>query len=747
MPREDSSKEQLIATIAERDVLLQELQTHQAELEAQNETLVQAQGQLEASRSRYADLYDFAPVAYLTLREDTSIVEANLAAAELLGRERSSIVGSPLAALVTLDDSTAFKGHLCKALASASPVTAEISFTRRGRHVTCDVVSAAVRQAGEVPTSCRTAFFDITQQKLAAREALSAQESERRLRTRLETLDRATAALDAGLAKLSGADMTGLLQTVVDQARAMVEAQYAAIGIGGATGERFEPWVFSGLGAQEVSALGGAPRGVGVLGAVVRSQRSIRVRDVQEHPSSAGFPPSHPPMTSFLGVPIRYEGQSRGNLYFANKQGAAEFSQDDQAMAEMLADRVAMATEVVRLRQVEERERSRYQFLAKAAPLLTESLEDYQGTLQAIARVVVPALADVCAIDLVDEQDGGVRKVAIHGADPSKQEALRQLLGRFRRVPEDILLAIDQRRPLRREFGIVAPMILRGRVIGVLRLSMAESGRRYSDDDMPLAAEVARMAALAVNQATLYASARTAIEARDNLLAFIAHDVRNYLSTIRMAGELMSQAGPQGERRKGRKQLEAIKRAAMRMEHLIEGLRDASMIETGQFAVQKEPQEPRALAEEALRALEPQAEAASVRLAMRVEGHPPRAHCDAGRVLQVLANLLGNALRFTPAGGEVSITVKPVAEGVCISVSDTGCGIREEQLAHVFERHWRARPATRGSTGLGLYIAKGIVESHGGRIWVESKVGVGTKFSFTLPPAPDDALHRDPTCS
>ncbi len=743
MPREDSSKEQLIATLAERDLLLQELQTHQVELEAQNETLREAQGQLEASRRRYVDLYDFAPIPYLTLREDTSIVEANLAGGELLGRERSSIVGRPFAALVTLDDSTGFMGHLREALASASPVTAEISFTRKDAHVTCNVVSAAVRQGREVPTACRTAFFDITQQKRAAREALGAQESERRLRTRLETLDRATSALDAALAKLSGADMTGLLQAVVEQARVLVEAQYAAIGIGGATGEPFEPWVVSGVAPQEATAIGRTPRGVGVLGAVVRSQRSIRVREVQEHASSTGIPPSHPPVRSFLGVPIRYEGQSRGNLYFVNKQGAAEFSADDQAMAEMLADRVAMATEVVRLRQVEQRERSRYQFLARAAPLLTESLEDYQGTLQAIARVVVPALADVCAIDLVDEQDGGVREVAIHGADPSRQEALLQLLGKFRRVPDDILLAIETKRPLRRELGIVAPMILRGRVIGVLRLAMAESGRRYSDDDIPLAAEVARMAALAVNQATLYASARTAIEARDNLLAFIAHDVRNYLSTIRMAGELMSQAGPQGERRKGRRQLEAIKRAAVRMEHLIEGLRDASMIETGQFAVQKEPQEPAALAEEALRALEPQAEAASVRLALRVQDHPPRAHCDAGRVLQVLANLLGNALRFTPAGGEVSITVKPAADGVCISVSDTGCGIREEQLPHVFERHWRARPATRGSTGLGLFIAKGIVETHGGRIWVESKVGVGTTFSFTLPPAPDDA-HRPP---
>jgi PAS domain S-box-containing protein len=566
---DDFSKEKLISALAERNRLLQEL---------------------EASRSHYVDLYDSAPLPYFTLGHDASILEVNLAGAALVGRERSTIVGKPFDSLVSLDDSTAFSAHLCKALASASPVSDELSFTSDAGHVTCQVVSVSVRDGREAAAACRTSFLEITQKKLAE----------------------------------------------------------------------------------------------------------------------------------------------------------------------------------VRLRQIEERERSRYEFLAKAAPLLTESLEDYEGTLAAIARVVVPALADVCVVDLVQEQDGVRKKVDARGADPSRQKALDALVGRVLPVPEDVRRAIEAKQPQRFEYDrdpaprdrvdrahwdklgrsgmkswVLAPMIVRGRVIGVLRLAMAESARRYTDDDLSLAAEVARMAALAVNHATVYAAAHTAIEARDNLLSFIAHDVRNYLSTIRMASELLSRAGPEGERRKGRKQLDAIKRAAVRMEHLIEGLRDASMIETGQFAVQKEPQDARTLAVEAVRSLEPQAETASLRLTMLVEGDVPRAHCDGGRVLQVLANLVGNALRFTPAGGEVRITVKPAPLGVCFSVSDTGCGIPEELLAHVFERHWRARPAARGSTGLGLYIAKGIVETHGGRIWVQSRVGLGTTFSFTLPGVPEEN-HRPP---
>lgn len=739
---DDLSKDQLVTLIAERDKLLHELrrnqaelEVHQAELEAQNLELRRAQGELEASHSRYADLYDFAPVPYFTLAADTSVSEVNFAGARLVGTDRSRIVGRSLFALLRIEDPRAFSDHLRDALASASPVRGEVSFAGKEGIVTCQVISVAVRHGSETPTHCRAAFFDVTQQRIAEREARRASDSEKAFRARLDALDRATAMLDAELAKPSGT-VGSLLQMAADQARVLFGAQTAALGV---EGEPFDPsWAVSGEGAQET--FGRAPPGVMAFGTLFHARTS-------------------------LSVPIVHEGQSRGGLYLA-KQGQAEFSEDDKSLAAMFAERLAMAIEVVRLRRIEQSERARFELLAKTAPLLTESLADYQATLEAIARAVVPALGDVCAIYLVQE-DGAVRKAAIHGTDPSRRSELDELLGVVRPVPADLRHVIEMKQPIRCEIDrpgateatdpeqrgrlgklgvtswILAPMILRGRVIGVLGLCMAGSGRRYSDDDVALAVEVARMGALAVNQASLYAAAQAAIEARDSLLSFIAHDVRNYLSTIRMAGELLSRAGPEGERRKGRKQLEAIKRAAFRTEQLIEGLRDASMIETGQFAVHKEPQDPAALADEAVRSFESQAEAASVRLTSGVEGQPPGAHCDAVRVLQVLTNLVGNALKFTPPGGEIRIRVKPAPEGVCFSVSDTGSGIPEEQLGRVFERHWRALPAAQGSSGLGLFIAKGIVETHGGRIWVQSKVGRGTTFSFTLPAAPGDT-HRSP---
>ncbi len=156
--QDDFSKEKLIAAIEERDRLLQEL---------------------EASRRHYAELFDSAPIPYFTLGQDASILEVNLAGAALVGRERSTIVGTPFGSVVRLDDAMAFSTHLCKVLASASPVSEEVSFTSDAGHVTCQVVSVAIRSGREAPTACRTAFIDVTQQKLAEVRLRQIEERER----------------------------------------------------------------------------------------------------------------------------------------------------------------------------------------------------------------------------------------------------------------------------------------------------------------------------------------------------------------------------------------------------------------------------------------------------------------------------------------------------------------------------------------------------------------------------------------
>jgi len=215
--------------------------------------------------------------------------------------------------------------------------------------------------------------------------------------------------------------------------------------------------------------------------------------------------------------------------------------------------------------------------------------------------------------------------------------------------------------------------------------------------------------------------------------------LRNYLSTIAMGAELLSDASPPVERRAGRKQIDAIQRSAKRMNQLIDSLRDATMIETGHFTIEPKTESVALLVEEAVKILEPQTDVRSVTLKVQLEDPASTVHCDRERVLQIIANLVGNAIKFTPKGGEIRIATKAARDAICVSVSDTGSGIPSRELTQVFDRYWSGRPGTRSGTGLGLFIAKGIAEAHGGSIWVESEIGTGSTFYFTLPLAPTSA--------
>ena len=429
-------------------------------------------------------------------------------------------------------------------------------------------------------------------------------------------------------------------------------------------------------------------------------------------------------------------------------------------MTNMLADRPLRARELAGLRKTEGLAHTRLEFLAKLSLLLAES-SDYDTTLNAIAHVMVPAVADLSAIDLIEENCTVTKFVAYH-PQRRQQELLDRFLGMrpLDRLPEGMRAAIETGRPQLRnktpEFPrdgmtdfdfseilgrigavstIFAPLILRGRVIGVLRLSMAESGRKYTDVDIALAQDIARHVTLAIERAALYRDAQTAIRARDNLIGIVSHDLRNYLSTIRLSTVLLSRANRTDDFLAGRMQVEAIQRSAVRMDRLINSLLDATMIETGRFTVELKTEDVASLVDEATKILRPQIEGRSLRLQARLADHMPAVQCDRERVLQIIANLVGNAIKFTKAGGEICISAMAAADAVCFSVSDTGCGIQECELSHVFDHYWTKHPGIREGTGLGLFIAKGIAEAHGGTIWVESKIGVGTTFFFTLPGA------------
>jgi signal transduction histidine kinase len=447
--------------------------------------------------------------------------------------------------------------------------------------------------------------------------------------------------------------------------------------------------------------------------------------------------------------------------HFAAPEDAQTKSpEEDKTVIQMLADRPLRVRELIGLRKTEILALTRLEFLAKLSLLLAQS-SDYETTLNSIAHVMVPAVADLSAIDLIEENCTVTKFVAYH-PQRRKQELLDRFLGMrpLDRLPEGMRAAIETARPQRRnqtpEFPmdgmsdsdfseilgqigavstIFAPLILRDRVVGVLRLSMAESGRKYTAGDMALAQDIARHVSLAIERVTLYRDAQTAIRARDSLIGIVSHDLRNYLSTICMSTVLLSRATHANDLQVGRTQVDAIQRSAVRMDRLINSLLDATMIETGRFTIELKTEEVASLVDEAARILRPQIEGRSLQLKARLADQLPAIQCDRERVLQIIANLVGNAIKFTRAGGEICIAAMAMEDAVCFSVSDTGCGIQERELSRVFDHYWTKHPGIREGTGLGLFIAKGITEAHGGTIWVESKSGLGTTFFFTLPAA------------
>ncbi|MEO8335204.1 MAG: PAS domain S-box protein [bacterium] len=396
--------------------------------------------------------------------------------------------------------------------------------------------------------------------------------------------------------------------------------------------------------------------------------------------------------------------------------------------------------------------------LADASRLLGTSF-DYQTTLSRLTRLAVPAIADYCTVDIVDG-DGEIERVAVAHVDPAKESLLWEvrrwvrtgapMSPHLRRALVDsrsMLIAPltdemteqavldDEHRQVLLQLGarslVSVPLRASGKTVGVLVLYAAESGRQFDLDDLALVEELARRAALAVENARLYHEAELATRARDQMLGIVAHDLRNPLNTILMASELLEEVLATDANKS--RQVKMVRRAGKQMNHLIQDLLDVKRIENGRLAVEPRPVRAVALLNEAVEMLRSLAAARGIELALDDPGELPMVKADAQRIHQVFSNLIGNAIKFTPRGGKVTVSGKLRGSDVHMGVTDTGPGIPAEQIPHVFGQFWQATGADRRGIGLGLAIAKGIVEAHEGRIWVESTLDEGSSFYFTLP--------------
>jgi signal transduction histidine kinase/DNA-binding NarL/FixJ family response regulator len=419
-------------------------------------------------------------------------------------------------------------------------------------------------------------------------------------------------------------------------------------------------------------------------------------------------------------------------------------------------------------------------FLAEASVELALTL-DARARLATATRVAVPRLAD-CAVGFIAGEDGTLEAVEANRAGatcPRVLEAARaiasgaDLATLFERaqsrghvILQNAHTATDDASketavPSPRRSTVIAPrhcvlipLRARGHLLGVLGLMAGRQKRRYTAADRSLAQAFAARTAIAMDNARLYEMSQRATRTRDQVLGIVSHDLRNPLTAIGMCAAALGASAtlPVAERRR---LVRTIRESVEWTQRLLGDLLDIASIEAGRLSFEPRPIDPIVLISRALDLFEMSTNGKSVLLAEAVPDSLPTIMADEERILQVLTNLISNALKVTPTGGVVTLGASASSGAVVFTVTDVGPGIAPEHLHHIFDWFWRAthERAERG-TGLGLAIAKGIVEAHGGRIAVESTPGDGSTFSFTVqlavpalmqsPPPPSDPPARDP---
>jgi len=451
------------------------------------------------------------------------------------------------------------------------------------------------------------------------------------------------------------------------------------------------------------------------------------------------------------GVRARRMGE-RGRISGLRKNGE-EFPAE--AAISQLGDGGKKVYSVV-LRDITERRRAEeiQRVLAHAGETLASSLGP-EDTLSNIVWLAVPALADACIVNVYHGER--FHRAAVTHVEAKRARELQRVrnespidlrgthpVAEVIRNHLPLILSSDDRdeRTIRLlamtsdifdtvpAAAVVLPLIGREQLIGVL--SLYREKRQFDKSDLFLANELARRAALAIDNARLHEEIRAGLRARDDMIGIVSHDLRNPVNAVKMLTGVILNEMDEPLPGRVREYAGVIRQAATQMDSLIRDLLDVTRVEAGRLRVDCVPVDTEELIGDALRTLAPVAEQQGLRLRLNAPDELPPVMADRERVGQALSNLVGNAVKFGPSGSEITVRVELLDEEILISVHDCGSGMTAEQLSHAFDRFWQSRRTDRQGAGLGLAITKGIIEAHGGRIWAESTIDRGSTFYFTL---------------
>jgi PAS domain S-box-containing protein len=634
-----------------------------------------------------------------------------------------------------------------------------VLLARDGREIPIDDSGAPIQAEDGALLGVVLVFHEITERRRLDRDR-------ERQRREADVIADVAASITASL------DVDTVLERVAGAARELCTADAARIALREADGDGmvFRHSVGEGLAATDTVRL---VTGKGFAGLVMDTGRPLRTDNVADDPRT------HPDYrwlahadgtTAAMVVPIRIGESVEGLIYLTNRV-RRPFTDSDEAICVRLAGYAAIALANSRLfareqvaRAEAETAERRATFLAEASRVLGGSL-DYERTLQSVARLAVPFLADWCAVDVVDAERGGSSRVAVTHRDPVLEPMVAELM---RRYPIDLdnpahpiarVLRTGQAqlmsdvspatvagmardgehlvmlRTLGLRSYVSVPLQARGQTFGALSFAFGASGRRYGPAELAVAEDLGRRAALAVDNARLYREAESVNRAKDEFLATLSHELRTPLHAMlgwaRMlrGGNLEADAVARG--------LDAIERNTRLQAQLIEDLLDVSRIITGKLRLDSRPVDLAVPVDAAIEALRPAAEAKSIAVQARIDPEAGTVLGDPARLQQVVWNLVSNAIKFTPRGGRVTVSVERGSSTVRLGVTDTGKGISADFLPYIFDRFRQADSAVtraQGGLGLGLAIVRHLVEAHGGTVTASSEgEGRGATFTVSLP--------------
>lgn len=511
---------------------------------------------------------------------------------------------------------------------------------------------------------------------------------------------------NAVVAIVSELDLEAVLRRIADLARDVADARYAALGVPDDNGEMIA-FITSGMSDEEETAIGHPPRGRGVLGLLISDPKVLRLPDLASHPASVGFPEHHPPMSSFLGVPIVAHGKVLGSIYLTEKRHNGEFTSEDARLVEVLARHAAVAIENARLFQEAESQQKRLQHVIDQLP---------EATVLAEVNPEQITLANSQASVLL-------------GWEITTPLPVERFLERNpRRDPDGTLLA-DQAMPMYQS-------LRDGKTVRQREVSLT---RPYDPpvtllvNSVPLFDDRSRIiGAIVVFQDIT--KIRDAEQLKDDFLSLVSHELRTPLTTIQGGAHMLAENRDALDAETEQSLISDIFYESRRLTILVENMVQLANIRAGRFQMETEPVSVYMLINRAVNAVQEYAPARTFTTAvdreLLVEG-------DYSRLDQVIRNLLHNAVKYAPGTSPIEVSASADQDVVTIAVRDYGPGIDPDDLPHVFERFQRGARAVasqRAGMGLGLYLCKHLVEAHGGRIWIERpRDNGGARVCFTVP--------------